>query len=79
MPAYLTAQVAAAAAARIDHVFVLDQVASAEDIEKRNRETGRGTDPKASVAMSAALEAIYTRLGCNVHRLAAGTIEARCE
>ena len=58
VPAYMTNDAAAEAVARIDFVFVLDQVASAEEIERRNRETGRKTDPKASVAMSKSLEEV---------------------
>ena len=49
LPDYLTVEVAAQAVSWIDRVLVLDQVASVEDIERRNRETGRKTDPKASV------------------------------
>ena len=77
LPAYLTVEVAAEAASRVDHVLVLDWVASDEDIERRNQETGRKTDPKASVAMTAALEEIYSKLGCRVHRVAKGTVEER--
>lgn len=77
VPDYLTAEVAATATNRIGHVLILDQVASVEEIEKRNRETGRKTDQKASVAMSAALEEVYTKLGCDTRRVAAGTVEER--
>ena len=77
IPPYLTAEVAATAAARVDLVFVLDQVASVDAIEARNKATGRKTDPRASVAMSAALEEVYTALGCATRRLAAGTVEQR--
>ena len=77
LPDYLTVEVAAQAVSWIDHVLVLDQVASVEDIERRNRETGRKADPKASVAMSAALEEVYTKLGCRVTRIAKGTTEER--
>ena len=77
LPGYLDAAAAAAALARIDHVLVLDQVASAEEIERRNAETGRKTDPVASVAMSAALESVYSRLGCHVERIGKGSVEER--
>ena len=68
-----------AALARIDIVLVLDQVASIEDIEKRNAATGRGTDPKESVAMSATLERVYSSLGCKVLRIPAAAREERVE
>ena len=77
LPVYLDADAAASALARIDHVFVLDQVASVEDIEKRNKDTGRKTDPVASAAMSEALELVYKRLGCHVEWIAKGTVEER--
>ena len=77
VPGYLDSEAAAAAAARIDHVLLLDQVASKEDIEKRNQETGRMTDPVASVKMTAALEEVYAKLGCCTIRIARGTVDER--
>jgi len=77
VPDYLDAEAAAAAVARIDYVLLLDQVASKEDIEKRNRETGRMTDPVESVKMTAALEDVYTKLGCKTVRIPRGTVDER--
>lgn len=77
LPGYVTTEVVAAAVSRIDHVLVLDQVASIEDIERRNAESGRMTDPAESVRMSDALEQIYLRLGCRVSRIRKGTVEQR--
>ena len=73
LPTYLTADVVAQAASRIDHVLVLNQVASAEVLEERNRATGRMTNPKTIEQMSATLERVYTQLGCHTQRLPAGT------
>ena len=52
LPAYMTVEVAAAVAARVDLVFVLDPVASTEDIKRRNNATGRTTDPQTSALLS---------------------------
>ena len=43
LPKYLTTEVAANAVSRIDHVLILDWVASDEEIEARNKATGRMT------------------------------------
>lgn len=77
LPDYLDADAVAAALARIDYVMVLDEVASIEEIQKRNEETGRKTDPKATESMSKKLEFVYKELGCRVERLAKGTVEER--
>ena len=70
---YLTVEAAAQAVSRIDHVLVLD------DLEERKQGAGRKAEPKAPVAMSAALEEVYNKLGCHVTRIAKGTVEERVD
>ena len=77
VPSYMDAGAVADALSRIDMVLVLDPVASIEDIDKRNRETGRFTDPEQSVKLSATLEQVYTQLGCKVVRIPAASREER--
>jgi len=79
LPEYLNEDVVARVAARIDHVFVLDQVAVDADLQARNEATGRKTDPNRSAALSDILHYVYETLGCRTSRLVPGTSEERTE
>ena len=79
LPEYLSVDVVARVAARIDHVFILEPVALAADLQTRNKATGRKTDPVRSAALSGALHKVYERLGCRTSRLVPGSSEERAE
>ena len=79
-PNFLTASVISSVVARIRQVFVLDVLASNQaELEVRNAETGRATDPQGSRHVSSVMHDVYASLGCRTEWLPDLPVEQRLQ
>ena len=79
-PDFLTEEVVNAVVARIQQVFVLDAPSSNHaELEVRNAETGRATDPLGSRHVSTVMHQVYESLGCRTAWLPDLPVQQRLE